>query len=268
MVSFFRVFQHLLPDSIAWRPKDKFTEWEVGDEHEIGESGLVISGEFGVGLKLWRFIKGLAGFPDQPRKFVDDVFQDLFPDTTRELAEWEAEFGLEPIGSESARRQALAAEWRATGGQSLPYLEGVLRTAGFNVWFHECWQSTSPFVARDPRAYTNLPLIGTYQCTGTDQDEPQCSPSGIDANGVAFDQPQCNEFLVNEPDYIVNLDLTPRAQAPVPDDPATWPFFIYVGGETFPARAQVSVSQRGAFERLLTKLCPEHHWIVTLIDYV
>src|SRR5690349_24823396 len=100
---FFRVFQHLLPRSEAWKVTIQKT--------------------------LRRFFEGLAeGTPASFRTFVDQVYEDVFPETTRELAAWEKQFGLEPNASEAARRLALAAEWAATGGQSPAYIEGVLQT--------------------------------------------------------------------------------------------------------------------------------------------
>ncbi len=237
---FLRVFQHLLPDSQAWR--------------------LTIA------KQLRKFFEGLAGAPTDAVQFVDGVYGDIFPSTTRELNEWERQFGLTLTDMTSdpavtAGRLALAAEWAATGGQSPSYIQGVLHTAGFDdVFVHESWSSGPPYVFRDPRDYTTQPLIGLYQCTADGEpSQPQCSDLPT--------QPQCNGFLANETDYLVNLDLTRRPPPRVPDDPDTWPYFVYVGGETFPDRGVVDITRRGEFERLILKLRPTHNWIVTLIDY-
>jgi hypothetical protein len=240
-MSFFRIFQHLLPDAAAWR--------------------LTIA------KTLRSFFEGLAGGPEDAVAFVDDVYGDLNPETTRELVEWEKQFGLQPNGDEATRRLALAAEWAANGGQSPSYIQGVLHTAGFtNLFVHEWWSSGPPYVARDPRDYTEQPLIGSHQCTGNDgfgypfSSQPQCS---------AFaSQPQCNGWLANEVGYLVNKDLTRRAPPPVPDDSDRWPYFWYVGAETFPEIASVDADLRPELERLLLKLGPSHLWIVTLIAYI
>jgi hypothetical protein len=240
-MSFFRIFQHLLPDGRAWR--------------------LTIA------KTLRSFFEGLAGGPEDAVQFVDDVYGDLNPETTRELVEWEKQFGLQPNGDEATRRLALAAEWAANGGQSPSYIQGVLHTAGYTQLFvHEWWEDGAPpYVARDPRDYTDQPLIGSWQCTGLDgfgypfPSQPQCS---------AFpSQPQCNGWLANEVGYLVNKDLTRRAPPPVPDDPDRWPYFYYVGAETFPEIASVDEDQRSDLERLLLKISPQHLWIVTLIGY-
>jgi uncharacterized protein YmfQ (DUF2313 family) len=236
-----RTIQHLLPRSGAW----SLTQNKM----------------------LRKFFAGLAGFFDDaangPKAFVDSIWFDVLPSTARTsaLAEWEREFGLPSDPSDSVRRLALAAAWRATGGQSPSYIQGVLQAAGFNVYVHEWWSSGPPFVARDPRTYTLTPQIGTYQCAPVSLVEYACAPR-------ILNQPQCNDFLGNDPGYLVNKDLTRRPPPPVPNDPATWPYFLYIGAASFPTHANVAAARRDEFERLILKLRPTQHWIVTLINYV
>jgi hypothetical protein len=240
----FRLFQHLLPDAHAWR--------------------ITIT------KTLRKFFEGLSALPEAARQFADEVHGDAFPDTTRELAEWEAQFGLDANPDTAIRRLQLTAAWRASGGQSPNYIQGVLQAAGFDVYVHEWWESGPPYVARDPRDYTDSPLIGTWQCTGDPGapivGQPQCTGNTPDGNRIAG-QPQCNSFLANNPRYIVNKDLTPRAPPPIPDHPSTWPYFLYVGGETFPDLAIVPAERRDEFERFILKIRPTQNWIVLLIDY-
>lgn len=239
---FFRLFQHLLPRSPAW--------------------SLTIS------KTLRKLFEGLAGVFGSARTYIDGVWGDLQPATTglSELEEFERQFGLDPSPTESARRLALAAAWSAQGGQDPAYIQGVLQTAGFDVYVHEWWNSGPPFrtgdgYAKDPFDHTDLPLIGTYQCQEDfAEDQPQCSSHPT--------QPQCNAFLANDPKYIVNKDLTPRPPPPIPKGKKYRPFFIYIGAETFPDRASVPATRRAEFERLLLKLRPTQHWIVLLVDYV
>jgi hypothetical protein len=251
-VSFFSLFKHLLPRGEAW----KIT----------------------IDKTLRRFFLGLSEQPQETRDYVDKVYLDLFPGTARSstdtgiapeersgaLEEWERQFGLTPpdLTDFTSRRAAVDAEWKAIGGQSPGYIQGILQAAGFDVYVHEWWSSGPPYVARDPRLYTALPLIGLYQCTGDafiGPDQPACS--------ALASQPQCTDFLINDVHYLVNKDLTHRAPPRVPDDPTKWPYFIYVGGVTFPDEAIVDVARRDEFERLLLKLRPTHNWIVTLISY-
>lgn len=238
----FRVFQHLLPDAKAWR--------------------LTID------KTLRRFFVGLAPPFEDVKDFADDIYSDLSPETTRELVAWEAQYGLTPAldAGDLERRQALAAAWRATGGQSPAYLQGVVQAAGFDLYIHEWWEPGGPpYVARDPRDYTQVPTIGTFQCYNG-SGAPECL--GYTVGGLPLhNQPQCTNWLANEPGYLVNQNLTLRAPPVVPDDPAKWPYFLYWGGETFGTRVEIPASRRAELERLLLKLCPTQQWLVLLVDY-
>jgi hypothetical protein len=226
---FLRVYQHLLPDSEAWR---------------------LVQGKL-----LTKFFEGLTNLPSDARIFVDQVYGDLFPDSTRELAEWEYQFGLTASDDEDARRLQIDAAWKALGGQSPRYLQDVMQAAGFPVYVHEWWASGPPWVARDPRDYTETPRIGS---------DIQCGEAIAQCGEPTA---QCNRFLANEPGYIVNLNLTREAPPGIPSNPTKWPFFLYWGAETFGVRAAVPASRRAEFERLLLKICPTHLWLVTLVDF-
>lgn len=230
---FFTQLQHLLPRATAWAVTVEKT--------------------------LRKFLEGLTGLPSDIRDFVDQVHADRMPTTTRELAEWERQFGLTAGEDEDTRRMALAAAWAAQGGQSPRYIQDTLQSAGFDLYVHEWWEpGSAPPVARDPRDYTSQPLIGIYQASAL-PDQPQCS--------ALPDQPQCNRFLANETGYLVNKNLTDVAPPPVPDDSTKWPYFLYVGGAVFPEVALVLESRRAELERLLLKYCPTQNWIVTLVEY-
>lgn len=228
---FFRIIQHLLPDAAAWRTlTQKTLRW---------------------------FFEGLAaGVPTDAKAYIDSVYGDMRPETTTALAEWEDNFGYEPAATDADRRLQLAAAWQAQGGQSPRHLEDTLQAAGFDVYVHEWWDEPEaiPRTVRDPRAYTNVPLIGSMQC---DEAWAQCGE---------FDA-QCDAFLANDPMYLVNKDLTPRAPPVIPADPLRWRGFIYVGGATFPDHAAVDKSRRAEFERLLLKYRPTSRWVVELIDF-
>ena len=250
---FFRIFQHLLPDALAWRIRQSTTSWFIGDGSLIGQVGLLIGATAG-GRFIDRFFQGLTSAFVDAKKFVDDIYNDTIPQKTRQLSEYETQFGLLTAPTEAERRDNIAAAWAATGGQSSRYLQDQLQAAGFDVFIHEWFSSGPPYVARDPRLHTEVPLIGTVQCG-----EPlaQCGETSALANS----------FLANEVDYIVNSNLSQIAPPPVPDDPDFFPFFLYWGGEIFPARASVPPDRRAEFEQMILKLCPTQNWLVTLVDY-
>lgn len=250
---FFRQLVHLLPDAIAWRVTTQKT--------------------------LRRFLLGVSQWPAGAREFVDAVYSDLFPDTTREIGMWEQHFGLTPAATETARRQQIAGAWSAQGGQSPHYLQTVVRAAGFDVYVHEWWQpGTQPPVARDPRDYTEQPRVGSIQCgmnharcTHPSAEPPDEIPEGLEYEDI---YPQCNRWLANTITvaYLVNLKLTRDAPPPVPDDSTKWPYFLYFGGPLDGGgaitKAEVPAERREEFERLLLKLRPAQQWIVTYVDYV
>jgi hypothetical protein len=211
---------------------------------------------------LRHFFEGLSGLPGDVRAFVDLVYLDLFPETTRELAAWSTEFALSGEGTEATRRLRLTAAWRAQGGQSPDYLQSVIHAAGFTgVYVHEWWEvGGPPFVSRDPRLHTTPPLFGFYQCEATTPWE--C----FDSQPGDLLAPHCDDTLLNDPGYLVNLDLTRRPPPPVPDDPAFWPYFLYFSGETFPETASVDFTRIEEFKELILRISPSQQWLVTLIE--
>lgn len=283
MSLFLRVYQHLLPRSPVW------------------------SLTFNKTLK--KFFAGLATpFDDtdpakSPKAFADAVFSDIFPSTTRQLPKWLFQFGLEHGADDAADVLQLQAAWQAQGGQDPRYLQDTLQAAGFPLYVHEWWQEgVAPFkqvcagdtlaqagetkalassrsykrFVRDPRQYTQQPVTGSVQASAL-SDQPQAS--------ALPDQPMANAFLVNNPGYLVNLDLSPSAPPPIPDDstlatkeqqgqrafdwhPTFWPYFFYLGGATFPDHVSVPASRRAELERLVLKLRPTHQWVVMLVDYI
>lgn len=243
-----RIFQHLLPRATAWR--------------------------LTVHKTLHRFFSGLTGMAVDARQVIDDTSGDLYPTTTRQLAEWEEQFGLTLSAgvTDAARRTNLTAAWQAQGGQSPRYLQDVVQAAGFPLFLHEWWvPSSNPKTVRDPHVYTESARIGTFECTpGTSPAllavQPECTDTSSPALAAA--QPQCNRFLANDIRYIVNLDLTRDAPPAIPDDPLKWRFFVTWCGATYGDFVSVPATRRAELERLLRKLCPAQQWLVVLVHYV
>lgn len=207
--------------------------------------------------QLRALLEGLSPAFVRAREFSNSAYLDLFPDRTRELKEWEAEFGVFPREnvSDDVRRTVILGRKATTGGQSPHYLQATLRAAGFDVYVHECWASTSPFVPRDPRAYTDAPLIGTHRCGAPGS---RCGAPGA----------RCNRFLTNQPGYWQTLRWAGEAPDPVPEDSAYWPFFIYLGGETFGTRFRILASRWCEFQWLVQQIKPARHWVVVFADIV
>jgi len=272
MSLFFRIYQHLLPRAKAWR--------------------MVID------KTLRNFFEGLTGLPSDTRDFVDGVWEDMFPQTTRELVAWEQQFHLpNNAQTEQVRRDRLEAAWKALGGQSPGYIQGILQAAGFDVYIHEWWEpGSNPPIARNPNFY----LFGVpHMCGDTDAEcgEPDME-CGLATDAVGYHL--VNKLLFAEYDYIYRcgepfaecgepgmecgenngviftqkpypvpqyVDEVLRAQPEISNGSQYWPNFLYFGGQTFGTTAQVPLSRKDEFEDLCLKICPTQDWLVLLIEY-
>jgi len=264
MSLYFRIFQHLFPRSHAWRMiVDRF---------------------------LRKFFVGLGPFQETYRQHADQIFEDIDPPLTRELDAWETQFQLTGVGTDTERRQALDAAWKAQGGQSPGYLQNILRTAGFDVYVHEWWDYDGPTRnTRDPRLY----LGSIVPAAGAVFGEPECvfgESEFVFGNGnsaigyvlvnkgpgvsylkptpaACFGEPEC---VFGELDFVFGetsgLRFVPK-EYPIPGDPATWPYFVYVAGENFPCEGTVSAERRIEFERTILKYFPDQLWIGVIVNY-
>lgn len=246
-MDFLKQIQHLLPNGRAWR--------------------LTAT------KKLRQFFEGLTGLGEDSKEFTDLVWLDAFPDTTRELGLWEAQFGINSDGISTAeRRQRLTAAWQAVGGQSPRYIQDTLQAAGFDVYVHEWWDpADEPPVnfltqvpARNPGAYLSPTfdeevgggyLLVNSLFTSRTVIIPRAGESGI----------QAGEALALAGNYLSFEDV-PKEYA-IPIDSGYWPFFLYIGGETFPDLAYLPPERRGEFEELCLKICPAHLWLGLLVAY-
>ncbi len=269
---FLRIFQHLLPNSKAWRiTADK---------------------------KLRQFFDGLKSIGEDVKQFTDDVWNDTFPDTTRELDAWENEFGLINTGlTEQQRRDRIDASWKALGGQSPKYIQDTLQDNGFDVFVHEWWvPGTEPppgtkecVTPRDPRTVLREEFTGkTFFIVECGEPLAQCGEPTAQAGDSLEPRgyPLVNKIFSSEPAFLV-LCGEPDVQCGEPDalcgnffgynetiknyfvtdDPEKWPYFLYIGGEVFGELAQVEGSRRNEFENLCLKICPTQQWLGIIVEY-
>lgn len=241
-MSFLNLFKHLLPRAKAWSITKK--------------------------KKLRDFFDGLTGTPDDVRSFYDDIFLDIFPETTREIEYWENQFGItpSPCNSTSQRRQALISAWKAQGGQSPRYIQDTLQNSGFDVYIHEWWEPGTE------------PPLGSHSCA-----TPRDPGFWVNSGGTLL----VNKILVITPDYI---PLCGEAEAEcgepnagcgnyfdfinsyveytVPTDQSKWPYFFYLGGATFGTFADIPLCKKEEFERFVLKIKPTQTWVVLLVNYI
>lgn len=268
---FFRIITHLLPNARAWRVT--------------------------VDKRLRQFFQGLTSFSADIKVYFDLVFLDIFPATTRELDAWESQFALQNSGlTETERRERLAATWRAIGGQSPSYIQATLRDAGFDVYVHEWWEpGTEPAIGssvcatpRNPilylrREYTKVNLLvecgEALAACGEDfaQAGNSLEPLGYPLVNKIYEtvpdvlalcgeeEVQCGETVAACNYYLTFIEtLRPYT---VPNDVTKWPYFLYIGGETFGTMAQVSESRKNEFEKLCLKICPSQQWLGIMVEF-
>ena len=106
--------RHLLPDSTAWR--------------------LVIE------RLLKKYLRGLSTVGADARSFIDDVSDDVWPQTTRQLSEWQRQFGLEAWGTEQEQRDYLEHIWSEERGHGRETIQANLRAGGFaNAYVYDAF---------------------------------------------------------------------------------------------------------------------------------
>lgn len=271
-MDFLRLYQHLLPDGRAWRTT--------------------------VDKRLRQFFKGLTVVPENVKDCADSVWLDLLPDSTSKLSDWERQFGLpNNVTDETFRRERLAATWRSlVGGQSPRYIQDTLQASGFDVYVHEWWEpGTDPTpgtpgapVPRNPLMWLRREFTGVTLLVECGEPLAACGEEFAQAgNGLEpLGYPLVNKIFETVPN-LVTLAGEPLAACGeevascgnyftftdrpkeyiVPDDPARWPYFLYIGGEVFGELATLDSKRRDEFEALCLKICPTQQWLGILVNY-
>jgi hypothetical protein len=274
MVNWISIFKHLLPRARAW----KIT----------------------IDKQLRKFFDGLTVLGSDSKEFIDDVYLDIEPQSTRELAEWEKQFALPTTGlTEQERRDRVDGTWKALGGQDPRYIQDTLQAAGFDVYVHEWWVpiagrpnggsvngDVTP-VARNPFDYLDDGTGGTSLMMLDGAADAQDGDTAVGQDGATatpVGYPLVNKIVeiaaVTMGDGAATMQdgdsqaqdggtlwTFPRKQYTMPADPDTYPYYLYIGGETFPEQAHVPVSRMDEFEDLCLKICPAEQWLGILVNY-
>lgn len=268
---FLRMYKHLLPNSRAW--------------------------SITTGKNLRNFFEGLTGFGFNVKIFLDLIFLDIKPQFTRELDEWERQFGLRDTGlTEQQRRDRLAATWKALGGQDPRYIQDTLQANGFDVYVHEWWIPGSQAVPgvkacatpRNPLTYLRNSVEGIIYVVECGELLAQCGEVTAEAGNTsgatgyalvnkvyvpAVAQAQAGELLMQAGEEVAECGNIlgygeARKEYIVPNDPTEWPYFLYIGGEVFGTLAQIDPKRKDEFEELCLKICPTQQWLGILVEYI
>ena len=125
---------------------------------------------------------------------------------------------------------------------------------------------------------TSWVLTGMSYQTTLAQDGAAVQPRGY---------PLVNKILVLDPDFISDgavdmqdgdedaqdggLQTTESTyklkQYVIPTDSSNYPYFLYIGGQTFPNHAVVDSSRKNEFETLCLKICPCQQWLGILVTF-
>lgn len=237
--------RHLLPKSRQWN--------------------LVYARDF---LKL---MLGITPSLDAAANNADTVFTDLIPATATAsaLTVWERQFALGASSSLTLaeRRTRLAGVWSSIGGQSPSYITLTLQSHGFPVFTHEWWDLAGNGypVAKDPRDHL-LPLYG-----GTDTD-------GIllvndIRTSVKFDEMGAGEVFAEAGEeralsgYYGGFLIGQVGYSYVGPE-TRHPYYLYIGGSTFPNTVNIPIARKSEFEQLCQKICPAQQWLVLRVRYI
>lgn len=240
------IFKHLLPTGRAW--------------------SLTAT------KNLRKFFEAIAPeTSDNPRTFAGDLYGDIFPQTTRQLREWERQFGLprSPSLTVQQRRDRLEAKWRDRGGQSPKYIQDTLRANGFDVYVHEWWEpgteppigfNSPPATPRNPLSVINSEYSAVVPMVDCGEPLAECGEVFAEAGNFLgrFGYPLVNKFIYDSDD----VGYT------VPNDPSKWPFFMYIGGPEFGDVAEIPAARRYEFEELILRIRPTQLWIGVIVRYV
>jgi len=214
------------------------------------------------------------------------------PFRTPILADLEREYGVVTdlrLTEETRRNQLASLVYPSDNNGDLDNLRNALVAAGFPVQVH----ANSPAV--DPDIFLNsVP----FMVAGGDTAFAGFVPSGGGAS-TAIAGKTGGDLLVNGnifeqvPDYIAVANnmyagntegfagsfLEYRQDKifyPIPDDPNSWPFFFFVGGDaTRNAQGELTVidtvdiplEQKTVFERIILKYKPIHSWAGIIVNY-
>lgn len=263
---FLRIFKHLLPNALAWNlTADK---------------------------QLRDFFNGLTGMGEDIKEYFDLIWLDILPQETRQLDEWDDNWGLINSGlTDQQRRDRLDASWAALGGQTLAYIQATIRANGFDVYLHEWWVPGSGFpvpTVRNPFDWLRSSSNNVVFLAACGEDLAECGEAIAVCGGGTepLGYPLVNKIFITQKDYIAvcGADTAACGEADalcgnylnflfiqrdysIPGDPATWPYFLYIGGETFGDLATVDPKRKNEFENLCLKLCPTQQWLGIMVSY-
>jgi len=210
------------------------------------------------GSALEKFFAALAAVPRDIREEAERVYLDLFPDTTRETARWQNQFGITVLDSfSSIAARSLKSAWMSkSGSQALSRLQDVLRGLDPNIYIN------GNIPVRNPRDsnVVRYALCG-YKKTVCGNRLAACDYREGDGSF--------------QPTVIINGE--DESLMSLPNIPAYWGLCFFVGGTvhrdeqgriTYIDKLAVSRQFKSFIEYFVLKSKPAHTKAIIYIEYV
>ncbi len=237
--------------------------------------------------KNWaKFVYSLTALFDDFRTYINLIYLDLFPDTTRSLELWCETFGLSNCKNDSNTRMDLATAWKSRGGQGADYLQTILNSAGFNVQVHENNPPVDPDVL-----LSSIPWMvagGEYAYAGNTTAIAGKTGGDLLVNGsIVTNIPLYNSFAgasyMSAGNELAVAGLydkftTKEKVYKITNDPDLWGGYFFIGGDvtrdpvthkiTAIENVSIPTDRKADFLRLILRIKPAQTWVGLLVSYV
>lgn len=237
--------------------------------------------------KLTQFFEGITALPDDFRKYIDQIYLDIFPETTRSIELFEEQFGIiNPSTDDAIRRNTISERWEKKECQGKDCLQDILQSAGFNVQVHENNPPVDPaiflvgdfvMVAGGSNAYAGRSdafagktangelLVNGFVPVASDQRLFIANAGNAWAGNQFSIAGYFTEFLVEDKTYTL------------PTDPKLFPFIFFIGGDatrnasnelTSIDVVDIPASREQEFKELILMHKPAQSWAGLIVNYV
>lgn len=241
---------------------------------------------------LDNFLDGMAQNDDDIMDAIACLSVIRDPFRTPILADLEREYGVVTdlrIDEDTRRNQLASLVFQGDNNGSKDDLQNALVAAGFPVQVHENSPAVDPdlflnsvpfMVAGGDNAFAGfVPLSGGASTAIAGKTGGDLLVNGNIFEQVADYTSVANNMFAGNTEGFAGAFTEWRQDKifyPIPDDPNSWPFFFFVGGDatrdgngalTVIDTVDIPLEQRTVFERIILKYKPIHSWAGIIVNY-